>query len=239
MKYLDLTLPTPEENLAADEALLEQAETNGLEVLRVWEAQRPFVVLGLANQLSREVNVAECARRGLPVLRRFSGGGTVVQGPGCLSYALALTIPESGPLTTITETNRFVMETNRRAIEALAGRAVAVRGHTDLEAGGRKFSGNAQRRGRMALLFHGAILYRADLELIGSALAHPSREPDWRAHRSHGEFLGNLAVSREQLIDRLRDAWHARAPLDPAWLNPGIQRLTLRHHEAAWIHRRP
>jgi len=37
MNYLDLTLPSPEENLACDEALLELCDEGlGDEVLRVW-----------------------------------------------------------------------------------------------------------------------------------------------------------------------------------------------------------
>jgi lipoate-protein ligase A len=101
MKYLDLTLPTPAENLALDEALLELAEREGDETLRVWESPWPFVVLGLSNHLSREANVDACRELKVEILRRCSGGGTVVQGPGCLSYALALRIDEAGPLATI------------------------------------------------------------------------------------------------------------------------------------------
>ena len=42
MKLLDLTLETPAENLALDEALLEEAEqsTKPTEVLRLWESPR-------------------------------------------------------------------------------------------------------------------------------------------------------------------------------------------------------
>jgi len=48
MRYLDLTLPTPAENLALDEALLEEAERAGraTETLRVWEPREPIVVVG-------------------------------------------------------------------------------------------------------------------------------------------------------------------------------------------------
>jgi len=42
VQFLDLTLPTPEENLALDEALLTLAEqTDGSEVLRIWEVAAP------------------------------------------------------------------------------------------------------------------------------------------------------------------------------------------------------
>ena len=237
MNYLHLTLPTPAENLAADEALLDLAENEGVETLRIWESAIPFVVLGLSNHVAHEVNVSTCVQRGIPILRRVSGGGTVLQGPGCLSYALTLRIPDTGPLTTITGTNQFIMEGNRSAIERAINQPVAVRGHTDLETGGRKFSGNAQRRGRRALLFHGTILYAADLALIDRVLLHPSREPAWREHRAHDQFMGNIAASRDQIIAALREAWSANETasfeLAPHVLAP----LAARHTDPAWINR--
>lgn len=237
MNYLHLNFPTPAENLAADEALLDLAENEGVETLRIWESAIPFVVLGLSNHVAHEVAVAACAQRGIPILRRVSGGGTVLQGPGCLSYSLTLQIPETGPLATITGANRAIMETNRVALENLLGQPVKVRGHTDLETGGRKFSGNAQRRGRRALLFHGTLLYAADLSLIDRVLRHPSREPAWREHRGHDQFIGNIAVTRDQLIAALREVWSANETasfeLAPRVLEP----LVARHTDPAWVNR--
>ena len=91
MKYLDLTLPTPKENLACDESLLEACENeSGGETLRVWSPKDYFVVLGYSNRIEEEVHTAFCEKNKLPVLRRVSGGGTVLQGPGCLNYSLIL-----------------------------------------------------------------------------------------------------------------------------------------------------
>src|SRR3989442_6260317 len=93
VKYLDLTLPTHAENLACDEALLDWCdERDGPEVLRFWEPRQHFVVVGYGNRVEREVNVAACHELSIPVLRRCSGGGTVLQGPGCLDYSLILPI---------------------------------------------------------------------------------------------------------------------------------------------------
>jgi lipoate-protein ligase A len=208
MKYLDLTLTSPEANLACDEALLDWCEAGGSdELLRFWESASVFVVLGYANQLAREVHRETCREHSIPVLRRCSGGGTVLQGPGCLNYSLLLRIAEGGPLATIPATNRFVMDRLRDAFVKLAGPEVHVRGHTDLTLGDRKFSGNAQRRKRQFLLFHGSFLLDFDLGLIGKFLAHPPKQPLYRGNRSHQEFLTNLRLSRELVKEALRDAW--------------------------------
>src|SRR4051812_33316670 len=91
MKLLDYTLPTPAENLALDEALLVAAEQDaGGEVLRLWESPAVAVVLGTGGAVSIDVNLAACAADGVPVLRRASGGGTVLVGPRCLCFGLVL-----------------------------------------------------------------------------------------------------------------------------------------------------
>ena len=66
MKYLDLTFPSPEENLACDEALIDQCEVlGGPGVLRFWESQRYFVVVGYSNRNASEVNLEACRLEGI------------------------------------------------------------------------------------------------------------------------------------------------------------------------------
>jgi len=213
MRVLDLTLPTPAENLACDEALLDAAEAGQIgEVLRFWESPVPFVVVGYANKVPTEVDVTACEARGIPILRRCSGGGAVVQGAGCLNYALILKITERGDTRSISAANQFIMERNRAAINSALGTsrsALRVEGHTDLAVGGLKFSGNSQRRRKHFLLFHGTFLLNFDLKLVGSLLRKPSLQPDYRAGRNHGEFVTNLDLSAAAVKRALREAWSA------------------------------
>ena len=211
MKWNDLNLPTSAENLACDEALLDACDAGGDEVLRCWEAREHFVVVGYANKLHREVNLDNARALGVPVLRRCSGGGTVVQGPGCLNYSLVLKIPAAGPLTAIASTNRHIMERLRDAVRPLLGDGgtVAVRGFTDLVVGERKFSGNAQRRRRHAFLFHGTFLLDFDLPVIERVLRLPSHQPEYRRDRSHRDFLVNLHLPAEKIKAALREQWQA------------------------------
>ena len=140
MKTLDLTLPTPPQNLACDEALLDLCEEGlDLEILRFWEPREHFVVLGYSNKSGREINEVSCRKHGIAVFRRASGGGAVLQGPGCLNFSLILRIRGREALQSITRTNTFIMERHRQALEPLVGRPVAVQGHTDLTAGNLKF----------------------------------------------------------------------------------------------------
>ena len=226
MKLLDLPLLSPAENLACDEALLDVAEAcDGGEVLRFWESRESFVVVGYANKVATEVNVAACEARGIPVLRRCSGGGTVVQGPGCLNYTLVLRITADGPLHNIGIANQFIMRQNRAAIATLNPQPstlnVAIRGHTDLVISECKFSGNSQRRRKHHLLFHGTFLLNFDLALVGELLPMPSKQPDYRESRAHTDFLTNLNVPANEVKAALRQAWKAEESLK----NPPLEKI--------------
>jgi lipoate-protein ligase A len=238
MKYLEQTFDRPEDNLACDEALLDATEdADWPEVLRIWEPRCSFVVIGYGNRLATEVNVPACRDQNISILRRCSGGGTVVQGPGCLNYALTLRVNADGPLTGITSTNDHIMQRHRSALTRLLARPVEVAGHTDLAIDGRKFSGNAQRRRQHAVLFHGSFLLNANLELIQALLPQPSRQPEYRAHRAHLDFIINLQLPARCLIDALREAWQAREPLPTVPLDRLTQLTRERYSRPEWNER--
>ena len=220
MLRLDLQLPSPAENLAADEALLDRCEAGrGDETLLFWEPRETFVVVGYANKVATEVKVAACETKGIPIYRRCSGGGTVVQMAGGLNYSLILRITKNGPTRNISAANEFIMERNRAAIENALPKAesgkrkaeISVRGHTDLCLGEVKFSGNSQRRRKNFLLFHGTLLLNGDLKLISELLMMPSLQPDYRASRPHESFVTNLPLPAETVKAALAKAWNAEA----------------------------
>jgi lipoate-protein ligase A len=223
MKCLDLTLPTPTANLACDEALLDACEAAaGGEVLRFWEPRDYFVVVGYSNHVALEVNTAACRREKLGVYRRCSGGGTVLQGPGCLNYSLILKIDGNDALQTITAANCHIMGRHRDILTELLGRPVQMQGHTDLVLDGLKFSGNAQRRKRHALIFHGTFLLHFNISLVEKFLPMPSRQPEYRQGRTHGSFLMNLPTPADAVKSALRKVWSAKTTLEVV---PDYQRL--------------
>jgi lipoate---protein ligase len=237
---LDLTLPTPEENLALDEALLNEAEEAGgrgenlREVLRCWESPVRFVVLGSTGRLADEVHLEACRRAGVAVLRRSSGGGTVLMGPGCLCFSLILDLKTRPELGDIHGSYRAILG---RTAACLAVDGLAHRGVSDLAVGARKVSGNAQRRKRRTLLHHGSLLYDFDLAAIASLLKDPERQPDYRARRPHADFLANLALPAAEIRQRLASCWNAsepRAPRDLPALRPLLEE---KYANASWIER--
>src|SRR5688572_10493864 len=169
------------------------------EVLRFWESNSPFVVVGYGNYVDMEVNRSACEKDGVAILRRCSGGGAVVQGPGCLNYSLVLRVDRHAELASITAANCHIMKRNAAVLSKILGKEVSVEGYTDLAIDGLKFSGNAQRRKRTHLLFHGTFLLESfDLTLLSRYLKHPSREPEYRGTRSHADFVAKLSLTAEQ-----------------------------------------
>jgi lipoate---protein ligase len=214
MKWIDLTYPSPEENLACDEALLDFCEEGAEgEILRFWEPSAYFVVLGYSNRWTTEVDASACAESGIPIYRRCSGGGTVLQGPGCLNYSLILKIEGDRTLTTVTGTNRSVLERNAAALATLLPQPPLVQGHTDLTVGPLKFSGNSQRRRRHFTLMHGTFLLGFDLGVVEKCLPMPSQQPSYRKNRSHGDFIRNVSLEPQKVKNALKKEWKATTEL--------------------------
>ena len=213
MRYLELTLATAAENLALDEALLDEAEQRGrpLETLRLWEPLGPMVVVGRSSKIAEEVRLGACRKRGIPVLRRSSGGAAVVTGPGCLMYAVVLSYDLRPALRAVDLAHRFVMNTLASALKPLVPN-VQYRGISDLAMGEWKFSGNSLRCRRDHLLYHGTLLYDFPLELIEACLAAPPRQPDYRRGRPHGSFVTNLPLKVAAIRAALVTVWNASEP---------------------------
>jgi len=239
LKVFDLTYKTPQMNLACDEALLEMCE-NGFddEILRFWEPTEYFVVLGYTNKLLENVDPAICSSLQMPVLRRCSGGGTVVQGPGCFNYSLILDSLGRPEIQTISSTTQFVLRRHREVIEQITHEAVSLSGISDLTIRNLKFSGNAQRRMKRFVLFHGTFMIEMEIPLIEKALSHPPEEPAYRGGRSHESFLMNLSCSSSVLRSAMQRAWSANVSLSQIPCGQ-IEKLALnRYSDEQWIARR-
>ena len=215
MRLLDLTLPTAAENIALDEALLEEAESRGAptETLRFWESPQPLVVVGRSSQIEAEVRIDACRASQTPILRRVSGGAAVVAGPGCLMYALVLSYHSRPQLRSLTHAHRYVLGMLAAALEPWAP-GVQCLGTSDLAIAGRKFSGNSARCRRHHLLYHGTLLYNFPLEWIDRWLTMPPRMPDYRDGRPHGGFVTNLVVDVATIRHAIKSVWQAEECCD-------------------------
>jgi lipoate---protein ligase len=211
MLLLNTTYRSTAVNLAIEEALLDEAESGNWnrEILRVWKPEECFVVIGRGSQIAGEVNLAATAQDGIPVFRRISGGAAIVAGAGCLLYAVMLSLKKRPQLAMVDEAHRFVMEQMLAALQPLVP-SMTHNGTCDLVLDGRKFSGNSLRVRRDWLLYHGTLLIDMNLQLIDRYLRYPPREPEYRKHRPHHEFVCNLNCSTHSVEQRLAAQWQAK-----------------------------
>lgn len=202
--------------LARDEAMLVWADSiienedanRPTELFRTWTFERPTVVLGRSSKINDEVDRAFCQSQSIEVLRRCTGGASVVGGPGCLMYSVVIATPDDGGLRKIDVAHDYVMQ---RVLSAVKTQMPAARrlGICDLTLDGKKFSGNSLRVARHHLLYHGTILISSDLELVARCLDHAPRQPDYRQGRDHRDFITNIEVHEARLIDALGDSFEA------------------------------
>lgn len=255
MKLLDLTLDEPAANVALDDALVEAADAQllahpgddgaGVEVLRLWEPQRPIVVIGRSSRVEVEVDIEACRDAGVPIVRRASGGAAIVTAPGCLMYAVVLSYRLRPQLRAIDAAHRFVLERLASAIRDVAPQRAAgdivLRGTSDLAvrtAAGdeRKVSGNSMRCRREAMLYHGTLLYDFPLDLIAQLLRTPPRQPQYRQGRDHRAFVANLPATGVQLRRAATTAFAAEEATD-AWPRAEVARLVREKYATdRWTH---
>jgi len=86
---------------------------------------------------------------------------------------------------------------------------VVRRGISDLCVGDRKIAGTSLRLWRSRVLFQVSVLVDADVGLIERYLTMPARVPDYRAGRSHRDFVVTLreagfAATRGEVAEALR-----------------------------------
>lgn len=241
MRLVDISLDRPQENLALDEVLLNGLESGrSEETLRFWESPTPFVVLGVSQVLRDEVNLKECHAANVPIMRRCSAGGCVLQGPGSLNFALTLRRDTNEALRTIRDSYCFVLNTIADAFQE-RGIPAKHKGTSDLAIGGKKISGNAQRRRRDVILHHGTILYDPDVEGMQRFLREPKDRPQYRGDRTHRRFVDKVHLPAEEIRQVIAEAFGLSNPYTrlERWEMREMRELGREKYLAhTWIYRR-
>ena len=197
MDVLCWTAPTVADNVTIDEHLAKSAAANGRHLLRFWWGGPPTAVIGANERTEQVVDAEACAVQRVELVRRCTGGGTVLETGGVLNYSLVTPAPDHLSLKAAFRVGAELV----CAILAAFGITGAPEGISDAAVGNRKISGNAQARRWNALLLHGTLLVDFDFDLADNVLRYPPREPEYRAGRAHRDFmvtLGTLGISTDR-----------------------------------------
>lgn len=173
----------PRENLAREETLLEDLPP-GTSTLLLY-INSPCVVLGKHQNPFREVRLAEAFRRGVPLVRRFSGGGTVWHDEGNLNWSFLG--PKEG------YDRAVVTQAVADALSPL-GFALTPGEKGDLFFGEKKVSGAAYLHRRDRVVHHGTLLCQARLEDLHGVLGPTGTLTEWVGVASRPMPVTNLGV---------------------------------------------
>lgn len=148
-------------NIAAEEYLVKNTHN---ELLVIWE-NADSVVVGKHQNSFAEVNIGMALQKNIPIIRRISGGGTVVQGSGNINFSLITN--QQNDLNKI-DFQKFTLP----VIKFLAslGVPVTLSGKSNLTIHGQKFSGNAAHVFKHRSLHHGTLLFDANIALINELI---------------------------------------------------------------------
>jgi len=192
VRYIRLDTTDPALNLAAEEWLLANTATD---VFMLWRNAQAVIVGRNQNTLS-QIDEAFVRERGIPVVRRLTGGGAVFHDLGNVNFTFIALGEHSGREI---DFGRFT----RPIVDALAAMGVpcAFEGRNDLVIDGKKISGNAQHLARDRVLHHGTLLFAADMaDLSGALRVHPSKYAD-KAVQSVRKRVTNIASHLPEPMD--------------------------------------
>lgn len=176
--------------------------------MRVWEQNSPAIVLGRSQKPDLEVNLINCQRDSIPIARRCSAGGTVIQIQGSLNFVFHFPLSWNPILSDVRKSFQFFAEYIQQAL-ALRKIPSGYRLLSDITDGNdKKISGNAQSRSQHSIMHHGTLLSKPCHDLMGKYLLKPSSEPEYRQSRDHQSFVTSLeemgyAYSLENLAQDL------------------------------------
>ncbi|MEA4936633.1 MAG: hypothetical protein VB102_08330 [Paludibacter sp.] len=156
----------------------------------VWQPDKNYVVLGASNRPEEALHTEQVMQDGIIVMKRPSGGQTVMLTPGNL--VIAAVYPHSlQPKNLFNQINTSIIE----AIKAAGLVGLSLRGISDIAIGDKKILGSAMYRTRDKLLYHAVLNVGEPAATFEKYLRHPGKEPNYREGRKHSDFVTSL---REQ-----------------------------------------
>lgn len=179
-------------NMAIDEALLRsRIAEDSPPTIRFYAWTSPTVSLGYAQSPDDGIDLAYCARMGIGLVRRPTGGSAILHGPQDheLTYSVVARAGDFRGADDVLETYR-ILSSGLAAGFARLGVAVEVvslvrarrgtatapfcfsrTGAYEIAVSGKKLVGSAQRRQAGAFLQHGSVLLAADDERVRGVFA--------------------------------------------------------------------
>ena len=220
MRVIDTGIRTGRENVAFDQALIESHAAARIPDTVRFLRFRPCALVGLHQILSHEVRLEYCARHGIEIGRRITGGGGLYLDEGQIGWELVLERRTLG--ADLAAAAARICTAAAAGLKRL-GVPAEFRPRNDIEAGGRKLSGTGGVFDGETLFFQGTLLIDFDparmieaLRIPVAKLARRDLEDARRRVTSLREMLGRVPPL-EEIYAALLEGFREHLGLEPQW----------------------
>uniref|UniRef100_A0A0A9AHZ2 BPL/LPL catalytic domain-containing protein n=1 Tax=Arundo donax TaxID=35708 RepID=A0A0A9AHZ2_ARUDO len=175
----------------------------------------PTIVMGVSGRVSELVEIQPVLRDRVPVVRRFSGGGTVIVDQGTMFVTL---ICNKTAVDGLQPFPRDIMSwTSKLYGKVFEGFGEFHLRENDYAFNHLKFGGNAQSITKNRWVHHTSFLWDYDVKNM-DYLKIPKRAPEYRLERNHTDFLCRMKEympSRSVFTDRVITALREHFSVKP------------------------
>ena len=220
MRVIDTGVRGGRRNVAFDQALIDAHEAGRIPPTIRFLRFRPAALVGLHQVLGHEVRLQYCAREGIEVGRRITGGGALYLAEGQIGWELVL--PRALLAADLASVAARICAAAAAGLERL-GVAAHYRPRNDIEVGGRKLSGTGGIVEGRTLFFQGTLLIDFDAARMIEVLKVPveklaRRDLDDARRRvvSLRELLGR-APPLPEVYAALLEGFREHLQLEPQW----------------------
>ncbi|MCF7908013.1 MAG: lipoate--protein ligase family protein [Candidatus Omnitrophica bacterium] len=173
-------------NMAVDEAILLNYQTQRVPTLRIYGWSEPFITLGYSQEPNE---VLELTNK-LPFLKRVTGGSAILHDRE-LTYSITCVLEDLSLTSSVKESYKticsflinfyqslgisvkYAKDTEETSLDEQTPFCFSSWQKLDLVAADKKIGGNAQRRKRNLIFQHGSIPQELDFSIIDKAIKTP------------------------------------------------------------------
>lgn len=214
------------EQLKLEEALLRTDDQNWC-ILN--EGTPPAIVMGISGKVQELINSEYHSKNPVPIIKRFSGGGTVFVDHN--TYFVTLICNENA--VDVPCFPKPLMQWNANLYKSFLDERFTLKDN-DYVMDNRKFGGNAQYIRKNRWLHHSSLLWDFNLENMNYLLM-PPKIPAYRERRLHKDFLiplKSFIQNRNELYPKILEQMEKYFSLSPMDLLSIVPILEKEHRKS-------
>lgn len=154
----------------------------------VWLPDNLFIILGRSDSFETSVVENEAIKHQAIIVKRPSGGHSVVLSPKTAVVSMLFTNDEISTKKIFKLANSIII----KSLTDLGVENLSEKGISDICISDKKILGSSIYKKANKVLYHAVINHSENTNLIQKLLKHPKKEPEYRQGRSHKEFVTSI-----------------------------------------------